>query len=302
MKNDNKLTMLEEYYDTETKTLTIPCDIDEELTDLPLNVQIIIFESDHYCEEGIEDCEICGGYFTSKFNQRVDNLPNTLTQLTFSHRFNKSVDNLPNNLTHLTFGDDFNQLVDNLPTKLTNLTFGYYFNQSVDNLPTKLTNLTFGFHFNQKVDNLPKSLTHLTFGDSFNNSVDNLPTKLTNLTFGYSFNNSVDNLPTKLTNLTFGYNFNQLVDNLPNTIKELSYWSKSKLNIPNNVEYLNINFYYKQDENANFYYLDAHNEVIDNPPSNIKKITTNTLEKPHYLKKIPFGCKLVNYLGNEIIL
>ena len=63
-------------------------------------------------------------YFYCKFNQQVDNLPNTLTHLTFGTNFNQQVDNLPNTLTHLTFGGYFDQQVDNLPNSLTHLTFG----------------------------------------------------------------------------------------------------------------------------------------------------------------------------------
>jgi hypothetical protein len=39
-----------------------------------------------------------------KFNQKVDNLPNNLTHLSFGYCFNKEVNNLPENLTHLSFG------------------------------------------------------------------------------------------------------------------------------------------------------------------------------------------------------
>src|SRR3990167_6929762 len=108
----------------------------------------------------------------NKFCYPLDNLPNTITHLTFSAYFNRSVDNLPNTLTHLTFGTYFNQPVDNLPNTLTHLTFRHNFNQSVDNLPNTLTHLTFGHNFNQPVDNLPNTLTHLTFGQTFNKRVD----------------------------------------------------------------------------------------------------------------------------------
>ena len=65
------------------------------------------------------DCELCDKLFDfyeknkmniskkiikSNFNQPVDNLPCTITHLTFGYRFNKPVDNLPCTITHLTFG------------------------------------------------------------------------------------------------------------------------------------------------------------------------------------------------------
>jgi hypothetical protein len=60
------------------------------------------------------------------------------------HNFNKQVDNLPESLTYLTFNYEFNKKVDNLPKTLINLTFGEYFNKKVNNLPENLTLLTFG--------------------------------------------------------------------------------------------------------------------------------------------------------------
>jgi hypothetical protein len=147
--------------------------------------------------------------FGISFNQAVDNLPTTLTSLSFLHYFNKAVDNLPTKLKSLTFGDDFNQSLDNLPATLTTLTFGHNFNKPVDYLPEKLISLTFGATFNQSVNNLPKTLTSLTFEDTFNQSVDDLPKTLTSITFGDTFNQSVDNLPKTLTSITFGDRFNQ---------------------------------------------------------------------------------------------
>ena len=119
--------MLEEYYNIKTKTLTLPCDFNKKLENLPLDTEIIIFEQDYKKEKN------------SHFDQKVDNLPNTLTHLTFGWGFNQLVDNLPENLTHLTFREDFNQKVDNLPLSLTHLTFGFNFNQNVDNLPSNIT-------------------------------------------------------------------------------------------------------------------------------------------------------------------
>jgi hypothetical protein len=37
---------LTKYYNNETKTLTIPCDFNEELKDLPPNTQTVIFKED----------------------------------------------------------------------------------------------------------------------------------------------------------------------------------------------------------------------------------------------------------------
>ena len=120
-------------------------------------------------------------HIKSQFNQIVNELPNSITHLTFGHKFNQVVNNLPNSLTHLTFGIYFNQVVDNLPNSLTHLSFGPCFNQKVDNLPNSLTHLTFGELFDQKIYNLPNSLTHLNFGELFDQKIYNLPNSLTNI-------------------------------------------------------------------------------------------------------------------------
>ena len=55
-----------EYYNNETKTLTLPPDFNTELIDLPPEVAIIIFY------------ENCGVGKDSKFNQTVDKLPSSI--------------------------------------------------------------------------------------------------------------------------------------------------------------------------------------------------------------------------------
>ena len=119
-----KERMLEEYYNKKTNTLTIPpnFNFNEELKDLPTDVQIVIFDQDNSIE-------------FSKFNRIVNNLPSSVTHLIFADCFNQSVDKLPESITHLTFGYHFNQKVDNLPKNLTHLTLGPNFYQLVDNLP-----------------------------------------------------------------------------------------------------------------------------------------------------------------------
>jgi hypothetical protein len=260
--------MLDEYYNAETQTLTLPYDFNEELSNLPIDVLIIIFEEDLNKSQN------------SRFNQSVD-----------ATRKNFIFTDAPKNDS--VFDGD------KLPVNLTHINFGYEFNQSVNSLPENLTNLTFGFKFNQSVDSLPSKLINLTFGDNFNRSVNLLPNTITRLTFGFWFNQSVNSLPAKLKKLTFAHCFNQSVDNLPNTIKVLSYYGKSKLNnIPNNVEYINIYFYGDED-----YYDDGpYNETIENIPLNVKEIRINRRDKAHCLRKIPFGCKVVDKLGKEIFL
>ena len=59
-------------------------------------------------------------------------------------KFNQKVNNLPYSLTHITFSDDFNQKVNDLPQTITHLIFGWCFNQEVNKLPQNLIHLTFG--------------------------------------------------------------------------------------------------------------------------------------------------------------
>ena len=164
--------MLEQYYNKETNTLTLPYYFNRELCDLPLDTKVIIFEEDSSKSQD------------SQFNQAVDKLPNSITHLTFGCHFNQPVDNLPNSITHLTFGYYFNQPVNNLPNSITHLTFKTLFNNPVNNLPNSIIHLTFEYYskFDQPIDNLPNSITHLTFGYYFNQPVNNLPTMVKKIT------------------------------------------------------------------------------------------------------------------------
>lgn len=158
---------------------------------------------------------------------------NKITHLTFGDRYDQPVNNLPETLTHLTFEitSSFNQPVDNLPKGLTHLTFGESFDESVDNLPETLTHLTFGEAFDQFVDNLPKGLTHLTFGVHFNQPVDNLPESLTHLTFGHYFSDEVNNLPKNLTHIVFEKYYHQrLNNNLPRSLISVALKDKTHSN------------------------------------------------------------------------
>ena len=245
-------------------------------------------------------------YIGSKFNQEVNNLPNSLTHLTFGNDFNQEVNNLPNSLTHLTFDSHFNQEVNNLPNSLTHLTFGYDFNQEVNNLPNTLIHLifgwSFGWSFNREVNNLPKHLIQLTFGDNFNQEVNNLPNSLTHLIFGWYFNQEVNNLPNSLIHLTFGVEFNQPINNLPNSLTHLTFrcdFNQKIKQLPNSLTHLTFgyNFNQKVDLSFNIKYLklDCNNQyLIDNLHDGIEELVLehnfdlelNNL--PSSIKKISF--------------
>lgn len=82
-----------------------------------------------------------------KFNPKISHLPL-----------------LPPSLTHLTIGKSFSGNVDNLPLSLTHLSFVHdsVFNHSIDNLPPHLTHLTMGGVL-QSMCGLPPSLSFSSF-------------------------------------------------------------------------------------------------------------------------------------------
>ena len=176
--------------------------------------------------------------FDENFNQSVNNvrLLAGLECLTFGYHFNKSLDNVtwPARLQSLTFGCCFNQSLDNVtwPARLQSLTFGCFFNQSLDNVtwPAGLQTLAFG-DFNRSLDKVkfPPHLQSLTCGGHFDQSLDNLswPERLQSLTLGFDFNQSLDNVswPVGLQSLTFGWDFNQNLDKVswPATLQNLAF-------------------------------------------------------------------------------
>jgi hypothetical protein len=155
-----------QYYDTDTKILTIPYTYNQELIDILKDTVKIIFQDDF-------NNNIFSGY-----NQEIKEnvLPQSLTHLTFSDCFNQEIKEnvLPNSLTHLTLGYNVASEFTLTPTFSIRYTLINY--------------LSFNKEIKESV--LPKSLTHLTFGDTFNQKIkiNVLPQSLTSLTFGYNFN------------------------------------------------------------------------------------------------------------------
>ena len=127
--------------------------------------------------------------FNNNFNQELT--PEILEFLSkhkrvqFGKRFNQSIDNLPNSITHIKFVWDssFNHPLDNLPISLKSLVFNGWskFNYPLDNLPDFLEHLETGSRFNHLIDNLPRSLITIKFGTCFNQSVNNIPRTVKNI-------------------------------------------------------------------------------------------------------------------------
>ncbi len=77
-------------------------------------------------------------------------------------------------------GSNFNCPVDNLPSTITHLTFGNYFNRTVDNLPSSITHLTFDSYsdFNQKLNNLPRFTEFIKLPEKYDKKILNIPKRL----------------------------------------------------------------------------------------------------------------------------
>ena len=210
------------YYKKETQTLTLPYEFNSELTDVPLDTKILIFDQDPTFYSGEH----------SLFNKTVDNLPDSITKIIFGWHFNQKVDNLPKNLIYLVFGTYFNKNADKLPTGLLHLSFGDGFNQTVNELPEKLSYLKFGYRFNQNIDKLPNSLISLTFGFEFNKTTDKLPNSLKQLGF-YSYKSLKNNIPNfiEIIDIYFCGNekYNESIDNIPSNIKTVRINDKKRI-------------------------------------------------------------------------
>ena len=123
-----------------------------------------------------------------------------------------------------------------------------------------------------------KKTNTLTIPFNFNEELKDLPldTKIIKFEEDFykeensRFNQLVDNWPNYLTHLTFGYYFDQFVDNLPENLTHLTF---------------KYNF----------------SQSVDNLPLNLKQLKICETQV-HYLKKIPFGCRIIDIYDNEIFV
>jgi len=204
---------IEKYYNEKTKKLILPPNYNFPLFNFPLGIKSIIFD-----EYKTTSLSFLNYNDRSKFNHKVDNLPNSITKLIFGYSFNQPIDNLPSSLTHLKLGWEFNQPIDNLPSSLTHLILGWEFNQPIDNLPSNLTHLILGWEFNQPIDNLPSNLTKLNLGIHFEQSINNLPPSLKFLSLYFSSKENPKYL--KFAKIPFGckvinsYNYKNIFNDL----------------------------------------------------------------------------------------
>lgn len=87
----------------------------------------------------------------------INDLPHTLTHLTFNKLFNQPIKCLPASLTHLKFGDNFNHPIDHFPPHLIHLSFGKDFEYLLMDLPP-LQHLKVGPKYCLGETTLPSSL------------------------------------------------------------------------------------------------------------------------------------------------
>ena len=76
------------------------------------------------------------------FTQQVDNLPKTLTHLTFDYCFNQPLDNLPCNIKYLSI-DCNSKIINNLPQYIEELVIKTKYGKcEIVNLPYSLKKIT----------------------------------------------------------------------------------------------------------------------------------------------------------------
>ncbi len=149
-------------------------------------------------------------YLGRSFIQFLDNLPNSLSVLTFNphSEFNNKFQ-CPPCITELTLNNAFDQPFF-IPSSLKRLTFGSYFNSQLDvrkSPPLELEYLRFGAYYRKPISVYFPNLRELCFGVSFNNKIQYFPPRLEKLTVGASFCRALRKLPDTLTHLTIGVRY-----------------------------------------------------------------------------------------------
>ena len=95
-------------------------------------------------------------------NYGIDNIPDTIEELTLGFYFNDPVKRWPTNLVYLNTCGNFNQPLDNLPYGLKILELGRQFNQPLDKLPESVEVVIYNCEILIPLDKLPHSVKRLT--------------------------------------------------------------------------------------------------------------------------------------------
>lgn len=122
-------------------------------------------------------------YYCSQFEDKIENLPKSLTYINMNCNFNHNL-NAFKDLTKLRFlklTDLFNkQLTGMLPDNLEYLFLGTYFNGDLNHLPRNLTYLDIIGNYSRPIRTLPPNLRFLKISGKFSNEI-NLPKNIQKL-------------------------------------------------------------------------------------------------------------------------
>ena len=153
---------------------------------------------DKYKNDNIYNLQFIG----SEFNQKVNNLPNSIIHLTFGQTFNQEVNNLPNSLTYLTFGWHFNQKVD-LPFSVKYLKLNCNNQYLIDNLSNNIEELELDYNFNLELNNLPSSIKKILFykNSEYNKELNCLPNFVETIKLPINYNKKISKIPSGLKKL-----------------------------------------------------------------------------------------------------
>lgn len=244
----------------DSKSIIFPVGFNEKMKDIIFPDSI---ESITICS----NIQICNIYF-----------PNTVKYISFLKDFNLPINyiNFPPTLKELTICCNFDYSINNVifPNSLEVLRLGGKFNHSINklNFPNSLHTLYLEGDFNHPFVNIKFSpnLKHLIFNGKFNQVISkvNFPLSLESLELCGNFNKPIDELRSLLSlkKITFGEKYNKPLNNIQFEVEELVFYNIS--------------------------------HDISNLPPSVKKIKLMNPNLITKIKKIPYGCIVVDRCDN----
>jgi len=109
----------------------------------------------------------------------VNNLPNSLTHLTFGKMFVQKID-IPSTIKYLKLDCNNSYVIDYLSDNIEELELGEYFNLELNNLPTSIKKITFEIYcqYNHKLNCLPKFLECIQLPVNYDKKLLNISNNL----------------------------------------------------------------------------------------------------------------------------
>jgi hypothetical protein len=96
-----------------------------------------------------------------EFNQQVD-LPLGLKYLKLNTDNEYIIDNLVNTIEELEFGENFNLKLENLPNSIKQISLNnVYYNQDLNLLPVSIEFIALPYYYHKKIYHIPKSLKRI---------------------------------------------------------------------------------------------------------------------------------------------